>query len=221
MTDADTAADTRPSGMRRLLTQWPVVLFTVLLWCALWQDFSPGVVVMGLVFTLLVTALFPLLPVQFPGRFHPWWILVFTATFLRDVVVASIAVSTVVLLRPRSSRHSIVEVRLRSHDDLIVTVTSHALALVPGSIVLDVDRSTATLYLHCLDATGQERLDRIKANALAVEARAIRAIGSAEDLELVRRYPDSAPPYTDLDDHRRHPPHIHRPAVGTEEGGRR
>lgn len=221
MTDADTAADTRPSGMRRLLTQWPVVLFTVLLWCALWQDFSPGVVVMGLVFTLLVTALFPLLPVQFPGRFHPWWILVFTATFLKDVVVASIAVSTVVLLRPRSSRHSIVEVRLRSHDDLIVTVTSHALALVPGSIVLDVDRSTATLYLHCLDATGQERLDRIKANALAVEARAIRAIGSAEDLELVRRYPDSAPPYTDLDDHRRHPPHIHRPAVGTEEGGRR
>lgn len=221
MTDADIAADTRPTGMRRLLPQWPVVVFMVLLWCALWQDFSPGVIVMGLVFTLLVKALFPLPPVQFPGRFHPWWILVFTVTFLKDVVIASIAVSTVVLLRPRSSRHSIVEVRLRSHDDLIVTVTSHALALVPGSIVLDVDRATATLYLHCLDATGQERLDRIRRNALDVEARAIRAIGSAEDLELVRRYPDSAPPYADLDDHRRHPPHIQRPAVGTEDGGRR
>lgn len=220
-TAAGTAAAEEPSTLRRRLSQWPVVLFMVLLWGALWQDFSPGVLLVGLLFSVAVKALFPLPPVQFPGRFHPWWILVFTMTFLKDVAVASLSVSAVVLTRPRRSRHSIVEVRLRSHDDLIVTLTSHALALVPGSVVLDVDRSTATLYLHCMDATGPERLDRIRRRALHVEAGIIRAIGSAEDLELVRRYPDSAPPFEDLDDYRHHPPHIHRPAAGAEEGGRR
>lgn len=219
MTDVDTPAETRPTGVRAMLTQWPVTLFMVALWCALWQDFSPGVILMGLVFSLLLKLLFPLPPVQFPGRFHPWWILVFTVTFLKDVVVASVAVSMVVLLRPRRSRHSIVEVRLRSHDDLIVTLTSHTLALVPGSIVLDVDRATATLYLHCLDKTGEEVLDEVRARALRAEAGIIRAIGSTEDLELVRQYPDSAPPYADLDDYRHHPPHIHRPSAGVEEGG--
>ncbi len=219
MTDADTTAETRPTGARALFTQWPVLLFMVLLWCAMWQDFSLGVILMGLVFALVVKLLFPLPPVQFPGRFHPWWILVFTVTFLKDVVVASVAVSMVVLLRPRRSRHSIVEVRLRSHDDLIVTLTSHTLALVPGSIVLDVDRATAPLDLHCLDKTGEEVLDEVRARALRAEAGIIRAIGSTEDLELVRQYPDSAPPYADLDDYRHHPPHLHRPSAGVEEGG--
>lgn len=217
MTDADTAADTRPSRF----TQWPVLLFMVLLWCALWQDFSPGVMATGLVFSLAVKRLFPLPPVQFPGRFHPWWILMFTLRFLKDVAVASVAVSVVVLTRPRRSRHSIVEVRLRSHDDLIVTLTSHALALVPGSIVLDVDRATTTLYMHCLDASGDAALDRIRRNALDTEAGIICAIGSAEDLALVRRYPDSAPPYADLDEHRRHRPHVPQPRHDVEEADRR
>lgn len=221
MTDADTTAGTRPTGLRAKLTQWPVVVVMVLLWCALWQDFTPGVMLVGLLFALLLKRLLPLPPVQFPGRFHPWGILVFTLTFLKDVVAASIAVSLVVLLRPRSSRHSVVEVRLRSHDDLIVTLTSHALALVPGSIVPDVDRATATLYLHCLDAAGEERVDSIRRNALRVEARIIRAVGSAADLELVRRYPDSAPPYEDMDEYRRYPPHIHRPFADAEEADRR
>ena len=82
-----------------------------------------------------------------------------------------------------------------------------------------VDRATATLYLHCLDKTGEEVLDEVRARALRAEAGIIRAIGSTEDLELVRQYPDSAPPYADLDDYRHHPPHIHRPSAGVEEGG--
>ena len=75
---------------------------------------------------------------------------------------------------------------LRSHDDLIVTLTGHALALIPGSLVVDVDRPSSTLYLHCLDVTNEEEVEHFRQEALATEAAIIRAIGSREDLELVR-----------------------------------
>lgn len=184
----------RPRRVRDALSQWPLVAVLVLLWCAVWEDFSLHVALTGLGFTLLVMVLFPMPRIPFSGRLNPWWFLVFTVQFLADVVRSSVEVSKVVLLRGRRARSSIVGVPLRSHDDLVITLVSHALALVPGSIVLDVDRARAILYLHVLDATTDRDIEEFRSKALRVEAGIIKAVGTREDLELVRRYPDSAPP---------------------------
>ena len=52
--------------------------------------------------------------------------------------------------------------------------------------MIDVDRPSSTLYLHCLDVTNEEEVEHFREEALATEAAIIRAIGSREDLELVR-----------------------------------
>ena len=210
---ADAASDTtdgaRPGGRRggARRPQWSMVAVMSVLWAAAWQDFGPHVLLTGAVFSLLVMWVFPLPTIPFPGRLHPWYCLVFTARFLWSVLLGSLQVAWVVMVRPRVSRHSIVEMRLRSHQDMILTFTSHALGLVPGSIVLDVDRVTATLYLHCLDVSDDEAIESIKAEALATEAAIIRAIGSREDRELLRRYPVSAPPFEQIDVPGRPAPH--------------
>ncbi|MDO5633777.1 MAG: Na+/H+ antiporter subunit E [Micrococcus sp.] len=214
----DTSEDGRPGAAARVLSQWPILVFMMILWAGVWQDFAPHVLVMGALFSLLIMWVFPLPPVPFPGRFNLWYVIVFTARFLWDIVRASIQVSFVVLVRGRAARSSIVEMRLRSHDDLVITLVSHALALVPGSIVLDVDRVTATLYLHCLDVADEQRIAETKANALRVEAAIIRAIGSRADMELLARYPDSAPPFEDIAEYSQHPPH--RDARAQTEGAR-
>ncbi|MDY6054895.1 Na+/H+ antiporter subunit E [Micrococcus sp.] len=192
-------------GLHALLAQWPLLLVMLLLWCALWQDFSLHVVLTGVLFSTVVVVLFPMPAIPFPGRLHPWWSLVFGVRFLADVVRSSVAISATVLLRGRRARSSVVGVRLRSHDDLVTTLVSHALALVPGSIVLDVDRARATLYLHVLDATDDDDVEAYRRTALNVEAGIIRAVGSREDVELLRRHPDQAPPEDELDDLRRNP----------------
>ncbi|ACS31377.1 MULTISPECIES: Na+/H+ antiporter subunit E [Micrococcus] len=184
----------RPDRIRGIVAQWPLILVMVAVWCALWQDFAPHVALTGLAFALLIIGLFPMPDIPFSGRLNPWWSLVFTVRFLVDVVRASVNVTGTVLLRGRRARGSIVGVPLRSHDDLIITLVSHALALVPGSIVLDVDRVRSVLYLHVLDATTDEDVEGFRAKALDVEAGIIRAVGTREDLELVRRFPSSAPP---------------------------
>ena len=76
-------------------------------------------------------------------------------------------------------------------------------AMVPGSIVLDVDRARSILYLHVLDATTDEDIEDFRAKALRVEAGIIKAVGTREDLELVHRYPDTAPPEEESAERRR------------------
>ncbi|WP_248124345.1 Na+/H+ antiporter subunit E [Micrococcus lacusdianchii] len=207
-TEPTAVAAERPApteGRGSLLRQWPLLLGMVLLWCAVWQDFSPHVMLTGVVFSLLVQVLFPMPPVPFGDRFHPGHALVFTGRFLWDVVRSSVSVAGVILTQGRRVRSSVVRVPLRSHDDIVLTLVSHALALVPGSIVLDVDRAGAVLYLHVLDVHTDAETAAYRATALDVEAGIIRAVGSREDMDLLRAHPHSAPSSEGMADRRRHP----------------
>lgn len=167
-------------------SQWPLLIGLTLVWAALWQDFSVGVLVMGAVYSLLIVWFYRLPRVRFGGRFNLWYFFVFTVRFLWHIITASIEVAWDAIAKGPSIKNSVVAVQLRSHDDLVVTLTGHALALVPGSLVIDVDRPSSTLFLHCLDVTNQEEVESFRQEALATEASIIRAIGSREDLKLVR-----------------------------------
>lgn len=169
-----------------LWSQWPTVIGLTLLWCALWQDFRPGTLLIGLAVALFVLWAFRLPRVPFPGRMNLWYSLVFTVVFLWKIVLASIDVARDAIVKGPKIINSVVAVQLRSHDDLIVTAVGHALALIPGSLVIDVDRPSSTLYLHVLDAENEEQVNAFRVESLSIEARIIRAIGSREDLALVR-----------------------------------
>ena len=173
-------------GRRPFWSQWPILLGLSLTWGALWQDFSPGVLLAGLFFSMLVLWFYRLPRIQFADRFNPWYALVFTVRFLGHVIAASVDVAKDAIVKGPRIVNSVVAVRLRSHDDLIVTLTGHALALVPGSLVIDVDRPSSTLFLHVLDAGDDEAVEGFRNEALATEAALIRAIGTKADLELVR-----------------------------------
>ncbi|HEY4614904.1 MAG TPA: Na+/H+ antiporter subunit E [Citricoccus sp.] len=173
-------------GRRPFWSQWPILLGLSLTWGALWQDFSPGVLLAGLFFSMLVLWFYRLPRIQFADRFNLWYALVFTVRFLGHVIAASVDVAKDAIVKGPRIVNSVVAVRLRSHDDLIVTLTGHALALVPGSLVIDVDRPSSTLFLHVLDAGDDEAVEGFRNEALATEAALIRAIGTKADLELVR-----------------------------------
>ena len=68
--------------------------------------------------------------------------------------------------------------RLRTRDDLMVTAVGHALTLVPGSFVVEVDRRTSTLYLHVLNVKHHAEVDGPRATSLDIEARLIRMMGT-------------------------------------------
>lgn len=181
------STDEQQEGRRSFWSQWPILLGLTLTWGALWEDFSAGVLLVGLVLSLLILWFYRLPRVNFADRVNVWYILVFTVRFLGQVIAASVSVAWDAIAEGPRIINSVVAVRLRSHDDLIITLTGHALALVPGSLVIDVDRPSSTLFLHVLDAKDDKAVRGFRKEALATEAAIIRAIGSTADLARVRQ----------------------------------
>jgi len=169
-----------------LLKELPLIIWLVLLWGALWQDFSAGNLLFGAIIAFVVTNIFYLPPVELSGRFNILYVLGFGVRFLYKLVKASVHVMWLAIAHGPNIKNAVVAVKLRSHSDLLVTATGHALSLIPGSLVVEVDRSTSTLYLHCLGVATQEAAEKIRDDVRSTESWLIRAIGTKEDLSLVR-----------------------------------
>ena len=169
-----------------LKLELPLICFLGFFWMAIWQDFTHGTFLIGAIYATIIVRVFYLPPLRGSGRLNLWWGLVFTLRSLVKMIAASFQVSWIAVAVGPKVRNSIISVQLRSHDDLIVTLTGHALALVPGSLVLDVDRTTATLYLHALDVDSDEDAERIRQDALRTEALIIMTCGNRSDVAVVK-----------------------------------
>lgn len=183
-----TEADARTAERARvpLKQKAPLLLALVLLWMMLWGSVTPLTVLTGLVVALVVTQALYLPPVVLSGRFNAWWMLVFLARFVVDLVVASFEVAWLAV-RPRGvPRSAVIRVDLTTRSDFVLTGTALAVSLVPGSVVLEVDRPNSVLYVHALGVDSAERVERTRAHVLDYERRLLRAIGSREEWEAVR-----------------------------------
>lgn len=183
------AHDNKPSAIedrRTRLSQWPMIVGLTFIWAALWQDFTPGTIVLGLIFSTIVMLLLPLPPVPFADRFNIFHSFTFSLFFLRKIVVATWQVAVKAGSPGPRVVNSVVAVKLRTQDDLLLTLVGHVYALIPGSLVIDVDRPSSTLYLHVIDTPDEAAAEAFRKNSLDIEARMIRGFGSKRDYALVK-----------------------------------
>ena len=181
--------DKKPSAIedrRSRLSQWPMIVGLTFIWVALWQDFTLGTIVLGVIFSSLVMFALPLPPVPFADRFNIWHSITFVLFFLRKITVATWEVGYKAATPGPEVINSVVAVKLRTQDDLLLTLVGHVYALIPGSLVIDVDRPTSTLFLHVIDIPGDEAAEDFRADSLDIEARMIRAFGSKRDHALIK-----------------------------------
>ncbi|MHC6592060.1 Na+/H+ antiporter subunit E [Arthrobacter sp. C152] len=169
-----------------LRQELPLLVWLVIVWGALWQDFSPGNLLFGALLAVGVARLFYLPPVELSGRFNILYAVPFALAFLGKVAVASAQVLYLAVARGPRVTNAVVAVTLRSHQDLIVTATGHVISLIPGSLVVEVDRSTSTLYLHAINITSRDDVESLRNEVRSIEAGLIRIMGSREELEAVR-----------------------------------
>ncbi|MBT2532606.1 Na+/H+ antiporter subunit E [Arthrobacter sp. ISL-48] len=169
-----------------LRQELPLLVWLVFVWGALWQDFSPGNLLFGALLAVVVARMFYLPPVEVSGRFNVLYAIPFALGFLGRVAAASFQVMYLAVFRGPYVSNAVVAVPLRSRQDLMVTATGHVISLIPGSLVVEVDRSTSTLYLHGLNVRNAEDAAKLRDDVRAIEARLIRIMGTREELELIR-----------------------------------
>lgn len=176
---------------RRVAGAWILQPLTgvwlVVLWLLLWGRVSLGLTASGIVVAALVMLAFPLTPIAVEGRLRPWSALRFGTRFAGDVLLASVQVAWLAVRPGPEPETAVIAVGLRTRSDLMLTLVAEALGLVPGSMVVEVDRRERTLYLHLIGVRDRAAVERERLRVHALEARMIRAFGSPDDRAALAR----------------------------------
>jgi len=171
------------SARVRLWHQLPLLAILVVLWMLLWGQFTWLSFATGLVLAVLVTRAFYLPPIDLSGRLNPWHLALFLGVFSWKLVVGSFQVALQAFSPQPIRGNGVIAVQLFTRSDIIMTLTAITLSLIPGSLVLEADRQRSILYLHVLGAGPGDSVEKTRSDAVRLERRLVRALGSREDLE--------------------------------------
>ena len=169
----------------RLRHQVPLIVWLVLVWMLLWGTWSWANLLSGLLVALTVLTVLPLPHVVGGARVRPLPLLAFLGHFVVDLFVSGAQVAWQAVRPRRISRSAIVQVRLRADSDLLLTMVAEALSLVPGSLVLDLDREEKLITVHLLHVRDLAAVAEEKESVLRTEDRLVRAFGSPADVALL------------------------------------
>ncbi|MBG0716624.1 Na+/H+ antiporter subunit E [Microbacterium sp. 2C] len=166
--------------------QLPFFVWLIALWMLLWGQFTVLAALTGLIVAVFVTRIFRLPPVELSGRVNLWYSLVFVVTFVFALVRGSLIVAWQTLDPRRYPGTAIVAVPLRTDDDLILAHVGVTASLIPGSLIIDIDRDRRILYLHVLGVSSDADVEKQRRAVQLWEARIVRAVGSRAQLRAIR-----------------------------------
>ena len=177
----------------KVLQKLPLLIWLVFVWGSLWQDFSAGNMLFGALIAVAVSQAFHLPPIELSGRFNALAALTFLGWFLKQITMASFQVLYWAVAKGPRIRNAVIAVPLRSPSDLLMTAVGHVLSLIPGSLVVEVDRGSATLYVHAMNAPTPESVENIRAGIQNIEARLIHVMGTKVELAALEAELTGAP----------------------------
>jgi multicomponent Na+:H+ antiporter subunit E len=158
--------------------QLSALCWLTLIWVMLWGELSVLTVVGGFLVAVVVCLVFPLPPLRMDLRVRPLRLLWLVVRFLGDVVLASAQVAWTTVQLRRQPVNAVIEVDLRTTSDFVLTVVAEMVSLVPGSLVVEVRRSTHTLFLHVLDAKDLAGAEKMRRQVFDLERRVDHALGA-------------------------------------------
>ncbi|QIB73612.1 Na+/H+ antiporter subunit E [Halogeometricum borinquense] len=148
--------------------RWPLTgLLLAILWIfvrgveltprTLAEEFIVGLIV-GMIIAYLLRGFYT--PTLGPGRalkVAPYATL-YLLVFLKELVTANWDVAKRVLAPSMPINPRVIEVPLRVRTDLAVTTIANSITLTPGTLTMDYDAETNTLYVHSIDGTDRDAL---------------------------------------------------------------
>ncbi|GAA1921240.1 Na+/H+ antiporter subunit E [Microbacterium aoyamense] len=178
--------DTKPAFLAQLWRQLPFFVWLIAIWMLLWGQFTWLAFLTGVVAAIVVTRVFRLPPVELSGRVNIAYGALFVLEFLGALVMGSLTVAWQVLDLRRQPGTAIIAVPLIVDDDLIMTHTAVTASLIPGSLVVDIDRDRRIIYLHVIGVRSERDVVKQRESVLRWERRIVMAVGSRAQVRQLR-----------------------------------
>ena len=157
--------------------EWGVLVWMVVVYTVLLGTFSLASVVAAVAVVAVLRAVFPVTASPEPSRVRPWALVVLVVAVLGEMARAAATVAWLAVRPGPQPVTAVVAVGLRTRSETVAVTTSMIITLLPGSLLVDLDVPTATLYVHALgggdpvpEAVGQVRkVETLVAGALGHE----------------------------------------------------
>lgn len=169
--------------LRDLPRNWPWLLLSTAFWCLLWGGVDLKNVLGGMAAATLVFVLFPMPPTGRELTLRPLPFLVLVGRFVFDLFTSSVEVGWFAVRPAGQPRNSVIAVKMASRSDFFLTATGMLSTLIPGSVVVEAQRATGTLFLHVIGAATEEEAERARDRVRRQEERLLRALARREILE--------------------------------------
>jgi multicomponent Na+:H+ antiporter subunit E len=149
------------------------VALLVVLWLLAWGELSLANVLSGVVVAAALLVAFP--PRRRPGRrvrVHALGALRLAAYVARQLVLSNLLMAREIVRRTPTYRPGVLAHRLQRPSEEIVTLVTSVISLSPGTMTVDVDEVSSTIYVHfyrLADITSA-RADLARLERLAREA---------------------------------------------------
>ncbi|MBJ7324175.1 MAG: Na+/H+ antiporter subunit E [Rhodococcus sp.] len=141
-----------------LLRIWTLGWLTAI-WVLLWGNVSAANILGGLAVGLLIMVLLPLPRVPVEGRIHVFSLVKLAVVFLYYAAESSVSVAWLAIRPKAPPVTGVLRCRIAIKSDLVLTLFVDAMNLVPGTMVLEIDRTRRLLYVHVLDMGTQKAVD--------------------------------------------------------------
>ncbi|MFD4441439.1 Na+/H+ antiporter subunit E [Nocardia sp. NPDC058519] len=128
-----------------------VLIWLTAVWVALWGDLSFANALAGIVVALIVVFALPLPRVPTTGRFHPLSLLELIAVSTYYALESSFQVAWFAIRPSGPPISGVLRVQLSIQSDLVLVMFTDLLNLIPGTMVLELDRPRCVVYVHVLD----------------------------------------------------------------------
>ncbi|WP_127782244.1 Na+/H+ antiporter subunit E [Rhodococcus sp. X156] len=162
-----------------------VVAWLASVWVLLWGNISAANILGGIVVAIVIRTLLPLPPVPVESRVHLWALVKLVAHVVWDLVVSSTQVALLAIRPGPPPRSAVVRTHMRVESELVLALTVTTLTLVPGSIVMEIDRTNRVIYSHVLDVRSEKDIRRFKEQVRRLEDRFIAAFESPDEPSAV------------------------------------
>lgn len=123
------------------------------------QHIGVGLVV-ALVVAILAGDLFTQRPRLFLEPKRYFWFICYIFVFCWEWLKANISITLRLVLPSVPLNPAIIEIETALKTEIALTFLANTLTLTLGTISIDVDNKTNTIYLHCLQAQDGKTLDK-------------------------------------------------------------
>lgn len=171
---------------RRTFRSSVVLVWSVVVWTALWGELSVANVLWGLVLGAVALRAIPLTGTPHAVPLRVWHLLRFGTYFLWSLLKASAVVAWEIATPGSGIHQGIVAIDLRTSSPGLVTLIGNAISLTPGTLTLEASVRPPRVYVHVLHL---QTVEETRADIRHLEDLVVAAFGRDDDVRDQTRTP--------------------------------